>query len=108
MEDFDYTESMAINDAIRKESKIEEYFETNLVDFHACANMGFPTFSWSKPVENPAEIVEIAVGHKIDRMVTTIQTCVKHGYDWDIDEHYMEVTSLELQSRDYDEYIKSI
>lgn len=108
MEDFDYTESMAINDAIRKESKIEEYFETNPVDFHACANMGFPTFSWSKPVENPAEIVEIAVRHKIDRMVTTIQTCVKHGYDWDIDEHYMEVTSLELQSRDYDEYIKSI
>jgi len=108
MEDFDYTESMAINDAIRKESKIEEYFETNPVDFHACANMGFPTFSWSKPVENPAEIVEIAVGHKIDRIVTTIKTCVKHGYDWDIDEHYMEVTSLGLQSRDYEEYIKSI
>ncbi len=109
MDEYDYTEAIAIDDAVREEYRIvEDIQDTDPVDFFACANMGFPTFSWSKPVENPADIVEVAMGHKIDRMVATIQTCVKHGYDWDIDQHYMEVTSLELQSRDHEDYLRSL
>lgn len=109
MDDYDYTEAIAIDDAVRKEYRIvEDIQDTDPVDFSACANMGFPTFSWAKPVEDPADIVEVAMGHKIDRMVATIQTCVKNGYDWDVDEYYMEVMSHALAQRDYEDYLRSL
>jgi hypothetical protein len=109
MDDHDYTEAITIDDAIRKEyGVIENIQDTDPVDFYACANIGFPTFSWSKPVEDPVGIAEVAMGHKVDRMLATIQTCVKHGYDWDVDEHHMEVMSHALSERDHEDYIKSL
>ena len=108
MESFDYTESMAIEDAIRAEYDIKETFETSPVDFNTCANMGFSTFSWSKPVKNPHDIVEVATGHRIALMLTTIARCEKKGWDWDIDEYRLEVTSRAMDQDEHDDYIRSL
>ncbi len=95
MDDYDYTEAIAIDDAIRKECWIlEDIRKEKPVNFHDCANVGFPTFSWSNtdPDDAVADI-EVATGHKIARMITTIMICVERGHDWVINEHRMDVFS---------------
>lgn len=108
MNDIEYTQSIAIDDAIRLEYDIKDIFEESPVDFYICANVGFPAFSVSKPIENPDGILEVAIGHRIAQMVGIITYCERRGWDWDVDEHRLEATSREMERQEYSDYVASL
>ena len=101
-------QSADMDAAFRAEYDYSPQVDLEPVDFQSLVTGGCFGFSVSKPVEDPAGIVEKEIERRKERLLSQIATCIKYDWDWDIDPYYTEVISYMAQSKDITEYYNSL
>lgn len=106
MQDLQQSADMEV--AFRAEHNYEPQVELEPVDFESLVAGGCFGFSVSKPVNDPAGIMEKEIERRKERLLQQIATCVKHDWDWDIDPYCTEVISHSAHAQDITDYYNSI
>jgi hypothetical protein len=101
-------QSADMDAAFRAEYSYVPQVDLEAVDFEALVIGGCFGFSVSKPVEDPAGIMEKEIERRKERLLRQIATCTKYDWDWDIDPYCTEVISHMAQSKDMTEYYNSL